>query len=315
MFVSITPNPAMDYIMIINKLEKGKHVSSINDYYSPGGKGIHTARLVAKFGFPTMSVNAIGEGRIGRKLILLLNDEGIYTNTVFLKEHTRTDVVIVDLSDKTETTITSLGPHMDEEDLKEFMHVVEKSISNAEVVFMGGSVPRGAPSTLYYEIVSLAKNIGIKYSIVTARGELLEKTAEAGPYLIKPDTSTVREYFGYSVEDLDGSVKIAEKLIELGSENAIVSYKDKNNVLVSKSGRKILYKLRYDKDMNLFGASEALLAGVSIGIMRGHKVEEATRFGMGLALKVATLENVSVFDFAPESVDEVLLKVEMEELT
>ncbi len=315
MFVSITPNPAMDYIMIINKLEKGKHVSSINDYYSPGGKGIHTARLVAKFGIPTMSVNAVGEGRIGRKLILLLNDEGIYTNTIFLREHTRTDVVIVDLSDKTETTITSLGPHMEEEDLKEFMHVVEKSILNAEVVFMGGSVPRGAPSTLYYDVISLAKSIGVKHCIVTARGELLEKAAEAKPYVIKPDTSTIKEYFGYSIKDLDGSIKIAEKLIELGAENAIVSYKDKNDVLVSKTGKKVLYKLKYEENINLFGSSEALLAGVSIGIMKGHGLEEATRFGMGLALKVATLETVSIFDFSPESVDEMLLKVEVEELT
>ncbi len=314
MFVSITPNPAMDYIMIIKKFEKGKHVSSINDYYSPGGKGIHTARLVAKFGIPTMSVNAVGEGRIGRKLILLLNDEDIYTNTVFLKEHTRTDVVIVDLSDNTETTITSLGPHMEEEDLKDFMDVVRKSVAKAEVVFMGGSVPRGAPSTLYHDIIKISKESGVIHCIVTARGELLENAAKAGPYLVKPDTSTIKEYFGYSIEDMEGSIRIGEKLLELGAENAVVSYKDKNDILISKNGRKILYKLNYSDTLNLFGSSEALLAGVSIGIMRKHTLEEAMRFGMALALKVATLENVSIFDFTPESVEEMLIKVEVEEL-
>ncbi len=313
MFVSITPNPAMDYIMVINKLEKGKHVSSINDYYSPGGKGIHTARLVAKFGFPVMSVNAIGEGRIGRKLILLLNDEGIYTNTIFLKGHTRTDVVIVDLSDKTETTITSLGPSMEEEDYKEFMDAVDKSLRGAEVVFMGGSIPRGAPDTLYYDIINMAKKEGVKHCIITARGTLLENAAKANPYLIKPDTSTIKEYFGYSIYDLDGAIKIGEKLLELGAENAIVSYKDTHDVLITKS-KKILYEAKIEGPINLFGAPEALLAGVSIGIMRGHTIEEAARYGLALGLKVATLESVSIFDFSPQDVEEFLLKIEVREL-
>ena len=314
MFVSITPNPAMDYIMIINKLEKGKHVSSINDYYSPGGKGIHTARLVSKFGFPTMSVNALGAGRIGRKLILLLNDEGIYTNTIFLKDHTRTDVVIVDLSDKTETTITSLGPTMEEEDYEEFMDIVDKSLNKAEVVFMGGSVPRGAPDTLYYDIIRMAKEKGVNHCIITARGKLLEKAAGANPYLIKPDTSTIKEYFGYSIYNLEGAVKIGEKLIELGAENAIVSYKDIHDVLITKE-KKIVYRTKIEGPINLFGAPEALLAGISIGIMRGNSIEESVRYGMGLSLKVATLESISVFDFSPKEVEDFLLKVEIEELT
>ncbi len=315
MFVSITPNPAMDYIMTIEKFDKGKHVHSVNDYYSPGGKGIHTARLVAKFGIPTMSVNAIGEGRIGRKLILLLNDEGIYTNTIFLKEHTRTDVVIVDLSDNTETTITSLGPHMDEEDLKEFMAVVEKSVAKAEVVFMGGSVPRGAPSSLYHDIILLAREKGVKHCIITARGELLEKAAKAHPYVIKPDTSTIKEYFGYNVDDLEGAIKVGEKLIELGAENAVVGYQDRNDVLVTKDGKKMLYKVTYEGVLNLFGAPEALLAGISIGTIKGHAIFESVRFGMGLALTVATLENVSIFDFPLKEVDEKLTKVVVEDLS
>ncbi len=312
MFISITPNPAMDYILVVDKLSKDKHNLTIRDYYSPGGKGIHTARLVAKFDIPTLSITAIGGG-IGRKLILLLNDENIYTNTVVLGDPTRTDVVFVDVNDMTETTITTLGPKMEEQDLKEFFDMIDRSLTDAEVVFMGGSVPPGAPDTLYHDIILHAKEKGVKKCIVTARGKLLENAATAHPFVIKPDTTTHKEYFGHNVNDLEGAIKVGEKLIELGAENAVVSFTDRHDVLIN-SEKKILYENFLEGPINVFGTSEALLAGISIGLIRNYDIYKAVTFGMGLATKVASLKHVSIFDFSPEEIETISLKIKTKEL-
>lgn len=110
MIYTLTCNPALDYVVRMDKFKEGATNRSYGESIAPGGKGINVSLVLKNLGIPTLAMG-IAAGFTGDVLLGMLEERGVPADFIRADGFTRINVKI-----KTgrESEINGSGPVLQE---------------------------------------------------------------------------------------------------------------------------------------------------------------------------------------------------------
>lgn len=290
MIYTVTFNPALDYVMKVEKLRFDDINRTYGEELYYGGKGINVSAILSRLG---MENTALGfkAGFTGEKLEELLRQDGINTDFIALKRGmTRINVKV---KAETELDINAVGPPIEREEVEKLFDKI-RNLKKGDVIVLAGSVPGALPSDIYEKILSETSKAGVE-AVVDSTGDLLLNVLKYHPFLIKPNNFELGDLFGVKIKNEAEIEKYAKLLQEKGARNVLVSRGKDGATLVTEDGAVHTIGIIPGKPLNSVGCGDSMVAGFVAGYIEkrdyayalklGSACSNATAFSYGLADK------------------------------
>ena len=123
MIYTITVNPAIDYIVDVNKFEIGEINIIQNEKILPGGKGINVSIILNNLGIENIALGFIG-GFTGKEIQRKVEELCVKTDFIELKEGLSR--INVKIKSEYETAINSNGPKITDEDFEKLFIKIDR---------------------------------------------------------------------------------------------------------------------------------------------------------------------------------------------
>lgn len=195
MIYTITFNPALDYTIKIKELKKGKINRSEKEHILAGGKGINVSIVLKTLNIESTALGFVA-GFVGEEIEKNLKINGIKTDFIKIKNGvSRINVKIVESG--RETAINGNGPFIKQNYIESLYKKIE-NIEDGDILVLSGSVPKGIENDIYQNICKKLGKKDVKI-IVDTTGDLLLKTLQYNPFLIKPNQEELAEIFNVKI--------------------------------------------------------------------------------------------------------------------
>ncbi|MDU6063929.1 MAG: 1-phosphofructokinase family hexose kinase [Anaerococcus sp.] len=304
MIYTVTLNPSVDVILEVKNLNIGEKNHVTNEFTLPGGKALNVSRVLSQLKIPTVATGFIG-GHQGKFIEEWLDKENIMTDFVNIEEESRTNIKL--LLDNEETTINSKGPNVSHYEVDELLYYLSR-VGEGDTIVMGGSVPQmeeKVDEDIYSRMVSIAKANGAHF-IADIPAKYLPTVIKEGPILVKPNVEDLMEIFGTKIETIEDMDKYGKKIIEMGAQNAIVSYGKKGSMFFNKDGHSFISEeIHINEVVNSVACRDAMIGGFIGTLVRSSDTIEA--YKVAVASATATAE---VLDLPTrEEIEKIIPKV------
>ena len=218
MIYTVTFNPALDYILELNKLEIGKIQKSKNELILPGGKGINVSTVLTNLDTDNVALG-YKVGFVGAEIERRLKEMKIKTDFIELEEgNSRINVKI---AGEEETAINTNGPKINEEKITELLEKLKKLEEN-DILVLSGSIPSSLKDDIYEKICNIVQKQNVKI-VVDATKNLLLQSLKYKPFLIKPNNEELGEIFNVEIHAKEDAYVYGRMLKEMGAQNVLVS--------------------------------------------------------------------------------------------
>ncbi len=218
MIYTVTFNPALDYILELDKLEIGKIQKSKNELILPGGKGINVSTVLTNLDTDNVALG-YKVGFVGAEIERCLKEMNIKTDFIELEDgNSRINVKIIG---EEETAINTNGPRITEGKIKELLEKFEKLEEN-DILVLSGSIPSSINDDIYERICSIVQKQKVKI-VVDATKNLLLQSLKYKPFLVKPNNEELGEMFNVEIHTKEDAYVYGKKLKEMGAQNVLVS--------------------------------------------------------------------------------------------
>lgn len=293
MIYTVTFNPALDYILELDKLEIGKIQKSKNELILPGGKGINVSTVLTNLEIDNIALG-YKAGFVGAELERLLRNMKVKTDFIDLEEgNSRINVKI---SGEEETAINTNGPQISENKILELLEKL-KTLNENDYLVLSGSIPSSIKDDIYEKICSIVKKQNVKI-VVDATKNLLVQALKYNPFLIKPNNEELGEIFGVEIHTKEDAYVYGKKLKEMGAQNVLVSMGKIGAALIDEAGQEYFIKSPEGKRVNTVGSGDSMVAGFIAGFLKYNNYNDALRMGVSagsasaLSKYLATKEEV-----------------------
>lgn len=293
MIYTVTFNPALDYILELDKLEIGKIQKSKTELILPGGKGINVSTVLTNLEIDNIALG-YKAGFVGAELERLLRNMNVKTDFIDLEEgNSRINVKI---SGEEETAINTNGPQISENKILELLEKL-KTLNENDYLVLSGSIPSSIKDDIYEKICSIVKKQNVKI-VVDATKNLLVQALKYNPFLIKPNNEELGEIFGVEIHTKEDAYVYGKKLKEMGAQNVLVSMGKIGAVLIDEVGKEHFLKSPEGKRVNTVGSGDSMVAGFIAGFLKYNNYEDALKMGVSagsasaLSKYLATKEEV-----------------------
>lgn len=279
MIYTLTFNPSLDYRMEVKKFSAGELNRSQTESVSVGGKGIMVSLVLNHLGQKSTALGFVA-GFVGDEIIRGLNKAGIETD--FIKLDSGNSRINVKVFSQEETEINAVGPVLTEE---KFNILCEKinEINEDDVLIISGKILPGLDMDCYEEILKKCKckNIAIDVSEKAVLSLLKFK-----PFLIKPNHHELGDLFGVKINSNEEVIFYAEKLIEKGAKNVLVSMAEKGAILVTEN-ENFYVPARKGIVKNSVGAGDSSVAGFVYKYLETGSEKSAAEFAVEIGSRSA----------------------------
>jgi 1-phosphofructokinase len=276
MVYTVTFNPSLDYILDVPELVDGAVNRSTAEKIYPGGKGVNVSIVLDNLSVDNRAICFVA-GFTGQAFKTLLSMKNINADYIDINEGVTR--INVKLRGKTETEINGRGPVIATQYIKNSLYEKLGYLDEQDFLVLAGSIPDSMPDTTYSDIAQLMEYSGCKV-IVDATGELLKKSLEHKPFLIKPNASELGKLFDVKIEGKDMAVEYAKKLQAMGARNVIVSMAGEGAVMVSEDGQEFRMEAPKGEVKNSVGAGDSMLAGFLAGYIESEDFGQAFKTGV-----------------------------------
>ena len=218
MIYTVTFNPALDYILELDKLEIGKIQKSKNELILPGGKGINVSTVLTNLDTDNVALG-YKVGFVGAEIERRLKEMKIKTDFIELEEgNSRINVKI---AGEEETAINTNGRKINEEKITELLEKLKKLEEN-DILVLSGSIPSSLKDDIYEKICNIVQKQNVKI-VVDATKNLLLQSLKYKPFLIKPNNEELGEMFNVEIHTKEDAYVYGRKLKEMGAQNVLIS--------------------------------------------------------------------------------------------
>jgi 1-phosphofructokinase len=278
---TITLNPAVDQTVRVSGFTPGRVNRGQSMHVHAGGKGINVATFLAASGF---SVSATGF--LGMENAPLFEEffaaRGIEDNFVRLPGATRIDIKIVDEGSHQTTDINLPGLAPSPEALAELEQVIERLAPSCSWFVLAGTLPPGAPPSLYARLITRLKQLG-KSTVLDASGEALAQGLLAGPTLVKPNRDELQQLLGRPLQSNAEIEQAARRLLAQDVRRVVVSLGEQGALFVERE-RTVYATPPQVAVTSTVGAGDAMVAALVVGELRGLDLTECARLATAYAL-------------------------------
>ncbi|MEN8907523.1 MAG: 1-phosphofructokinase [Clostridiales bacterium] len=309
--LTVTLNPAIDKTIVIDKYKSGELNRANSVRMDPGGKGINVAKVLNEFGVEVFTTG-FNAGVQGKNLIEYIDIKNIKSNFYDVDEgETRTNLKIVEKFSNVTTEINESGFTVPKNRVHAFIDEFSDQLNDISLVVLSGSLPPGVDDDIYYRLIKISKEKGIK-TILDADGIAFKNGIKAKPYAIKPNIFELEKLSNRKIHTLYDIVNNTNNLIDSGIEFISVSMGAKGAVIITKEN--ILNVKTFDIiPRSTVGAGDSMVAALVFSILNNFDLENTARW-MACAgtitaskpgTKVCSVEEVieSIHKVSVESVD------------
>lgn len=278
MILSAGLTPAWQQILVFDRLCWGEVNRAREVAWCGSGKVLNAGIAAHRLGGPSLTLAPLGGpplAEIDREFAAL----GAGRRWIETRAATRVCTTVLERSTGRITELVENGRPLDERELGAFRAAYAEEAARAAVVVLIGSLPGGAPPSLYRD---LAARTGCPM-VLDFRGEGLLSVLDLKPYVVKPNREELGQTVGRSLDNDADLLAAMRELNRLGAQWVVVTQGAKT-VWVSSSEH--VYRLtppRIAEVVNPIGCGDCLAAGIAWATRRGDSIVDAVRLGIGAA--------------------------------
>lgn len=298
MFLTITPNLALDRTLVVPGFETGGVSRAVQVSPVAGGKGINVARALGTLGAKALCMGFIG-GHTGRWVSELAEREGLACAWTPIDGETRTCISIVNPDVGGETTqINEPGPATTPGD---WAHLTKDALgytAEAQAICFCGSLPPASnPDAVRGCLSQLASETRLW---VDTSGDALRLAAEVQPYGIKVNQHEIGALLGMDVPDAAAAFRAASMLRERGIACVVVTLGAAGAIMLSEQGR-FHAEAPPIRALSTVGSGDSFLAGLVYGLAADE--DHAAALGLAAAVGAANALTIGAGRFDRSTAD------------
>ena len=273
----------MDHIASTKRAPNRGETIVGNDFkIMPGGKGVNQAVAASRLGADVVMAGSVGNDLYGEKFIGILEKEGIDSKNVFKKEGTSTGVGFITLEETGDNRIIVVpGANLlfSFEDLQSIKEIIRSS----DIIIL--QLEMNIELTEY--IIELAKGFGVPVILNPAPAHKLSDDTFKDLDYITPNETELQLLTNIPVTDYDSAYTAADKLLELGVKNVIVTLGENGAILVNKD-IKISLPAREVNVVDTIAAGDTFNGALAHAIVSGYSLVDSVKFANVVASLTVT---------------------------
>lgn len=292
MILTVTLNAAIDKRYVVEDYQVGQ-VNRVKECsYVPGGKGLNVSKPAAIYGAEVVVTGFVG-GHAGNYIEDSLKPFGIKSEFYHVEAESRSCINIWDEVNHVQTEFLEPGFTLTEKEFEGFEEKFRTLVTDAKVVAMSGSAPKGLDGTAYQRLVKIGKNAG-KQVILDTSGKLLEMGIQASPTLIKPNIDEIRMLTGKTCNDIAEIIDAAKEIHKNGVKIVAVSLGADGSLAVGEEG---IFRAEVPKidAVNTVGCGDSMIAGFAVGMEEGLSLPDMLKKASAISAAAAMREETGFF--------------------
>lgn len=292
MIYTCTLNPAIDLFIETNDLLP-EVVNRTNSYdIQPNGKGVNVSFILKSLGVNNTAWG-VGGGFTSEFIEQSLRDRGISTDFTHIDGISRINVFTRVVNSDTEFKQVNSGPEVNDEAVKAFLEKVSQLKSDDKLV-VSGSFSKGIDPKIIVTIAQMAHQQHFDLIIDTSYSEVVD-AIKYQPYLIKPNDAELLSWFGQDqTDDMNVLIKDAQKLVDRGVSQVLVSLGAKGALLVNKQ-QVIFGNAPKIKVVNTACSGDTMLGTFLAGIEQQLDVDDNLKRSIAAASSTAATAGLTDF--------------------
>lgn len=255
----------------------GETVVGRNFHTTHGGKGSNMAVAAARLGAEVGFVGKIGRDGHGQGFLDLLHREGIDAKGVMLSETgpTATGIILFSANGTNAIAIDrGANGELAPQDIERQRH----SIGVGDIVISPLEISLDAARAA----AERACQQGGKAILNPAPAQDLRREDLSPFFAVTPNESEARVCLGLQPDDAIADEILADRLLDLGSPNVIITLGAGGVLWASAAGQRRIPALRVNA-IDVVGAGDAFNAGLAVGLAEGRDLMEAICLGVTAA--------------------------------
>ena len=277
MIIAAGLTPAWQQIMRFDGFQPGEVNRALDVQWCASGKVLNVGIALAHLGAPSETIALVG-GPTGQQIDREFTSLGIRHQWVPAHWSTRVCTTILDVASGRATELVENAGPATAAELEHFHQAFVKRAADARMVILSGSLPRGAPSTYFRDLLADTH----AQAILDFRGPALLAAVERPVFLVKPNRQELAATLGQDLTD-DARLHAAMRYMnDLGSQWVVVT--DGPRAAWASCGQGLY---RFDPPqlvpVNPIGAGDCLAAAFAWGILNGDDPLTALRLGIAAA--------------------------------
>ena len=307
MILNICPNPSIDCTVELEQLNVGRLNRISNKTVTYSGKALNSAIGVSRLGGDSYATGFMYEND-GNLFVQRLDNEGVKNTFVWNKGSVRINYKVVDNKSML-TEINDIGEEVLKAKQQELLNLVSNLSKNASVVVVSGSLPKGVDNDYYPALLNAVK--GNAKKIVDTEGEKLLSSLSCGVYMVKPNLSELEGAVKTSLQTKSDMLKACYKLIDLGSENVLLSL-GRDGAIYTNGTTSYYCKSANVAVNSTVGAGDSMIAAASLMIENG--AENSLVLRSAVAAGTASITTSGTNLFYRDKFEEIYAKLKVEKI-
>lgn len=309
MLLALTPNPAIDRLLIVPGFRQAEVVRVLERRDSAGGKGINVARVARILG-QAVRVLALLGGESGHTVALLAEQEGFDTRWAWMQQgETRICTLITDPENYDTLTVNEPGPTLSATDWAALEALVQTESRQAQALAISGSLMPGSELESFRALLSSVSSSCPVF--LDTSGSALRAALGLPLALIKVNAHEIAEVLGDPVESRDQAARAARTVCAMGAHMVVITLGEQGAVAVSSSSAWAASTAPV-QSISPVGSGDATLAGIASGLLQGRSLEKA--LALGVACGAANTLTIGPGRLKADDLSRLLRSVELEQL-
>lgn len=276
--VTVTLNPAIDQTLSIPGFAAGQVNRVAESRSHAGGKGVNVACFLADLGVEVTATGFLGSENAGL-FEAAFAQRNIVDRFVRIPGCTRVGIKIVDGWTHETTDINFPGLKPERKEIDQLFDGIAGLAAPGRWFVLSGSVPAGAPQSIYAGLIQLIHEKGGRVVLDTSGRPLRAALANA-PEVVKPNVDELSELMARTLNvpgKASAAVRAAaESLLERGIGRAVVSMGGDGAVFVER-GQALLARPPKVAVRSTVGAGDAMVAGIVYAMIQDSSLVELAR--------------------------------------
>ena len=307
--LTVTLHPAIDKVVQTPRVVPNEIARIQITMLYGGGKGNNVARALTRLNTPVIASGFQG-GHSGEFITQELEKEGIHTDFVICKEETRTSTLLLEDETGYSFALYEPGQAVTQEEIDKLFEKITGYLDNISLILLCGSGQTELLENTYAEIILLAKKHGVR-CIIDSSGKALESGINGKPYMAKVNQHELSEYYKEPLNSYEVQVKAIRGLQAQGIPIVALS-RGQEGIIASNGKKTYEAKIQVDGIVNVVGAGDSLLAGISKTLMETDDLKEIVRWGVACGTANTPVRGAGFI--TQELVENLLTKVEIREV-
>lgn len=268
-----------------------------------GGKGANQAVAAIRAGCEALFITKVGNDLFGENMKNHFENEGFRTDLILTDAEEPTGIAQIFVSEKGENSI-AVAPGANMKLMPQDIEPFADLIKNSEVVLLQLETPL---ETVAY-IADIANKNKVKLILNPAPAQKLSDDLLKKIWLISPNESEASLLTGIDVKDVPSAEKAAQRLLEMGVENVIVTMGENGSLLHFAKGSEH-YEAFKERAVDTTAAGDVFNGTLAAAVSNKKSLQEAIRFASAAAAISVTREGAQPSIPTLDEIDNFLKKV------